>query len=69
MIKDYKIIEKFEKDLVAKESSDIKKNYRSISAMYEEAKMLGIFPLKEALDGLEIDIKIARVLNSVSKDS
>jgi len=69
MIKDYKIIEKLEKDLAAKELPDIKRNYRIIAAMYEEAKMLGIFPLKNELDGIEIDIKIAGVLNSVPENS
>jgi len=32
-------------------------------ALYEEARLLGIFPLKNPLDGIESDILLARVLN------
>jgi hypothetical protein len=31
--------------------------------LYEEARSLGIFPLKEPLDGIESDIHLARRLN------
>lgn len=34
--------------------------------MYREAVSLGIIPLKDPLEGVEIDIKIAEVINSVS---
>jgi hypothetical protein len=33
--------------------------------MYKEAVYLNIIPLKDPLDGLDVDIKIARVINSV----
>jgi hypothetical protein len=33
--------------------------------MYREAVELGIIPMKNPLDGLEIDIKIAEVVNHV----
>lgn len=69
MIKNREEIEKFENELVRKEKVNILKNFRLVDAMYEEAVSLGIFPMKDVLSGLEIDIKIAKVINSVSKTS
>jgi len=36
-------------------------------ALHHEAVALGIIPLKKALDGLEVDMKIVRAINSVLK--
>jgi len=66
MIKDNRKFQKFEADLVAKEKTGFMKNYRIVEAMYDEAVALGIVPMKHPLDGIDIDIKIARVVNSVS---
>jgi hypothetical protein len=57
--------EKFEKELLRKEKIDIKKKFQIMSALYKEAVTLGIFPLKDPLEGLEVDIRIAKVVNSV----
>ena len=40
-----------------------------MEALYQEAVALGVFPLKDPLDGLEVDIRIAKVVNHVSKTS
>jgi hypothetical protein len=40
-----------------------------VEALYKEAVALGAFPLKDSLEGLEVDIRIAKVINSVSKDT
>jgi hypothetical protein len=65
MIKDVTILQEFEKELIKESKPDVMKNFRIVNAMYDEAVALGIFPLKDPLDGLEIDIKIAKVVNSV----
>ena len=59
--------QKFERELVRKEKADIMKNLRIVSALYDEAVALGALPGKDPLEGLEVDIKIARVVNSVPK--
>lgn len=69
MIKDTELFRKFEKELIKKEKLDLKKKFAIISALYKEAVYLGSFPLKNPLEGLEIDIKIAKVVNSVSETS
>ena len=65
MIKNYKLIEKFEKNLIKTEKIDITRNFQIIDAMYNEAVELGIIPLKNPLDGIDNDIKIAKVVNHV----
>jgi len=57
----------FENDLLRNEKVDVMKNFQITEALYNEAAALGIIPLKNSLDGLEVDIKIAKVINSVSK--
>lgn len=58
-------LQKFELDFLKKEKVDILRNFRIAEALYREAVTLGIIPLKNPLDGIEVDLKIARVVNSV----
>ena len=67
MIANYKEFYKFEKELISREKVDVKRNFRIVDALYYEAAVLGIIPLKNPLDGFEIDLKIANVINSVPK--
>lgn len=57
----------FEKKLLKKEKINIKRNFMIVDALYKEAVTLGALPLKDPLEGIDIAIKIARVVNSVSK--
>jgi len=65
MVKNYRELQKFERDLIASEKPDYRKNFRIMEAMYREALELGIFPLKNPFEGIEVKIKIAKVVNSV----
>ena len=56
---------KFELDFLRKEKVDIVRNFHIVEALYNEAVTLGIIPLKNPLDGIEVDLKIAKVVNSV----
>src|SRR4030042_3956176 len=56
---------KFENDFLREEKVDPVRNFRIAEALYREAVTLGIIPLKDPLDGIEVDLKIARVVNSV----
>lgn len=58
-------LQKFEMDFLKKEKVDIVRNLHIAEALYREAVTLGIIPLKAPLDGIEVDLKIARVVNSV----
>ena len=66
MINNYKKYKKFEDQLVSNGEIDIEKNFLIVEEMYKEAVALNIFPLSDPLDDIEIDIKIAKVINSVS---
>ncbi len=65
MVKDRKALEKFEKELIRKTKPDYKKNFKIFERLLRDAKRLGAFPPKDPLEGIEVDIRIARILNSV----
>jgi len=67
MIKNYKIFKNFENELIKKEKTQIDKNFQILDEMYKYARELGIFPLLNPLDGIEIDIKIAKIINYQEK--
>ena len=57
----------FEMEFLRRGKLDVVRNFKIEEALYQEAISLGIIPLKNPLDGLEVDIKIARTINCVSK--
>ena len=67
MIKNGEAVRSMEKAILRKEKTDLSKNIRILQALYKEAVFLGAFPPQDRLSGLDIDIKIARAINSVSK--
>jgi transcriptional regulator with XRE-family HTH domain len=52
-------------NLLRKEKVDYGRNLRVVNALYNEAVALGTLPLRNPLDGIEVDFKIAKVVNSV----
>jgi hypothetical protein len=64
MIVNHKKLQEFERKLLKK---GIMENFRIVEALYREAIALRAIPLKDPLDGLELDVKIARIVNSVSE--
>jgi len=64
MIRNANLLNKFERDQIRKRKPDYFQNLRIFESLYNEAKHLGIFPLKDPLDGIEVDIKLARALNA-----
>lgn len=69
MITNPEKLQAFERELLKKEKVDVMQNFQTVEALYKEAVNLCVIPMKDPLDGLEIDIKIARVVNSVSKSA
>ena len=68
MIKNSKLFKQFEMDLQSKEKPDFHKNLKIVECLHEEALKLGVFG-KEPLDGLETDIRVAKVVNNAGKTS
>ena len=56
---------KFETDVLRKDKINHGKNIRTVDALHYEAVALGAFPLRDPLEGIEVDLKIAKVVNSV----
>jgi hypothetical protein len=57
--------QKFEIEFVKREKVNIIRNFQIVDALYNEAVALGVSLLKNPLDGIEVDLRIARVVNSV----
>ena len=55
----------FELDFLRREKVDRVRNFHIVEALYNEAVTLGILPLKNPLDGIDVELKIAKVLNRV----
>jgi len=65
VIKNPRELQRFENTLIRKGDTNPSMNFELVEAMYEEALSLGVFPLKNKLDGIEVDLRIAKVVNSV----
>ena len=65
MIKDKKMWEEFEREIERNTPLNVEENFKIFEAMYQEAKDFGVFPLKDSLEGIEDDIKLARILNGI----
>jgi len=61
--------QEFEIELLRNEELDLKNKFKILEALYKEAVALGVFPLRNSLEGLDVDIRIAKVVNSVSKNT
>jgi hypothetical protein len=62
-----KEFQKFELTLLKDEKIDIRRNFRIVEALHKEALVLCVLPPKNPLDGLDVDLRIARVINCVPK--
>jgi hypothetical protein len=69
MIRDTKILKKFEDGLLRKEHLSYDRAMSIFEALWNEAASLGVLPLKDPMEGIEVKIKLAKVLNSCSRKS
>ncbi len=69
MIKNIRRWEEFERSLMVKSPSNVADNMRIFQALYDQAVKLGIFPLQNPLEGLEVDIERSRIFNSIRRAS
>ena len=65
MIKNKKLFEKFEREQIKKNKPDFFKNLKIFEALYTEARRRGALPPKDPLEGIEVDFKIARIINKL----
>jgi len=67
LVKNKEAVRCLEKSILRKEKPDLAKNIRIVEALHREAVSLGKFPPRDKLLGIDVDIRIARAINSVSK--
>jgi hypothetical protein len=64
MIREAHTLKRFEDDIVKKSSQpSFREAIQLFESMWKEGMTLGILPLSDPLEGIEVDIEIARVLN------
>ena len=61
-------MDRFEKKQIQSSKADYFLNLKIFESLFLEAKQLGIFPLENPLEGIENDIRLAKILN-VQKNS
>ena len=66
MIKDAKTLKKFEDHFIASDDLSHEQSRRLFSAMWEEGVKRGAIPSADPLEGIDVDIRVARILNSCS---
>jgi hypothetical protein len=69
MIRDTVRWQAFERELIAKQKLDHAENLRLVEGMYDLACKLGQFTAEDALDGIEKNIRVAKVINCVRRAS
>ncbi len=52
-----------EDELVRSQAPDYFRSLRTFEALHQEARLLGVLPLRNPLDGIDVDIRLAAVLN------
>lgn len=65
MIKKRKLLLEFEREFIQTEKTDYFKSLRLFEEMWNEGLFLKILPLKDPLEGIEVDLRIARIINHV----
>ncbi len=69
MIKNIHLIKDLEKEFISKNKLSYKQSLRIFESLWQEGLNLGILPPKDPLEGIEVDLRIANILNSCLKKS
>ena len=65
MIRDREALAQFEREYLRLEGNDYFASLRIFEAMWEEGLFLEVLPSEDPLEGIEVDLRIARILNHV----
>ncbi|MCD6318555.1 hypothetical protein J7M02_05760 [Candidatus Aerophobetes bacterium] len=67
MIKNPDILEQLETEVIKKDNLSFKQALSIFEAMWKEGVSLGVLPPKDPLEGIDVDIRVARILNCLKK--
>lgn len=65
MVKNPQILERFERRLQQRFNPSYSANVKVVNALLRYAMKMGTFPPKNRLEGIEVDIRYAKAINSV----
>ena len=65
MVRDGDLLAEFERACAASEKPDYFEGLKVFEAMWRQGLLLGVLPLEDPLEGIDVDIRIARILNHV----
>ncbi len=70
MIKNPERVDALEREFIKSSTQpDFQKALEVFTALWKEAVSLGVLPPKNPLEGIEVDIRVAKILNSCLKNS
>ncbi len=69
MVKNTEYLKKFEDEWISSQKLTPEQALNILDSMWEEAIALGVLPSKDPMEGFEVDLRIAEILNSCSKTS
>lgn len=70
MIKNPQLLKKFEENFIRNKGRlPYNQSIKIFTGMWKEAVLLGVLPSKDPFEGVEVDVRIAKVLNSCLKKS
>lgn len=69
MIRNSRLVEELEKRFVAKHKLTYKQALKLFESMWEEADYFGVLRSEDPLEGIEVDIRIAKALNTCLNSS
>ena len=64
---DYARVEALDRRLARERPVDHARNLRVVEALRQEAVALGVWPPADKLAGVEVDVRVARVLNGLGR--
>ena len=56
-------VRQFETEQIRRRTASYRENARLVEGLYREARALGALPLSDPLEGIEVDVRLARALN------
>lgn len=63
MITNRDLVDAFEQEQIRRSPAHYQHNLKIVEALCEEARLLGVWPPPDPLDGLAVDLRLARALN------
>jgi hypothetical protein len=67
LIRNPRILNNLERKVIKEEKLSFSEALAIFEAMWKEGMTLGVIPPKDPLEGIETDIRIARILNCLKK--